>query len=215
MTTLHPIQRLAFLAIAGLGALVALSTLPGLWITLRGHQPWDIGPQPLVAGFEAITFLAGLVALWMGLRYRPDGFGLGILCAAGALFVGAFLGVKMLQSAGDQVPSLKQYLIIRASLALGLTAMAGLVKVGPRQDCWRALVVGSALLAPLASILYLVVRNQTHLVTDRVARLGEITQIVVWLLLTIAVGILTIWGGHLIIRAFELTREPKPGDANP
>lgn len=215
MTTLHPIQRLALLAIAGLGGLVALSALPGLWITLRGHQPWDIGPQPLVAGFETITLLAGGFALWMGLRYRPEGFGLGILCIAGTLFVGAFLGVRMLQSAGDQVPSLKQYLLIRASLALGLTAMAGLVKVGPRQDSWKALVIGSALLAPLGSILYLILRNQTHLVTDRLARLGEVTQIVVWLVLAIAVGILTIWGGHLIIRAFELTREPKPNETNP
>lgn len=195
-----------------IGAVVALSSLPGLWIALAGHKGWGIGPQPLVAGFEAITLLAGGFAIWMGLRYRPEGFGLGVLCVAGAVFVGGVLGAKMLESSGTQVPSLNRYMALRALLALALSAMAGLVKLGPRQDCWRTLGIGAALLSPLGYILYLVVRKQTQLVTDRIGSLGEVTQIVVWLVLAISVGILTIWGGHLVIRAFELTRGAKAGE---
>ncbi len=215
VTQLQPIQRLALVGVVVLGALTALSTLPGLWISALGYEKWGIGPQFLIAGFEAMTLAGGVTAILLGLRKETQGFGIALLCVAGAIFVGAVLGAKMLQSTSDQVPPLMNFVKLRLALMLGLLALTGVVKLGTRPDCWRTLVVGGALLIPLASIAGLVVLRKTGLLTGPIGNLGEIVQMVVWLALAIVVGILTIAGGHFVIRAFEMTREAgaKAGDA--
>lgn len=209
MTETHPIQRLAYLGTIVLGAIVAVSALPGLWITVLGYEKWGLGPQFLIAGFEAMTLAAGITAALMGLRRRSEGYGLGILCVAGTIFVGALLGAKMLQSTSEQVPSLMGFVKFRLALMVGLVALAGLVKLGVRPDCWRKLMLGGALLLPAAAIAGLVVTRKTGYLTNPIRQLHEIAQMVVWLALAIVLGILTIAGGHFVIRAFELTREPK------
>jgi len=215
VTQLQPIQRLALVGVVVLGALTALSALPGLWITVLGYEKWGIGPQFLIAGFEAMTLAAGVTAVLLGLRKEVQGFGIALLCVAGAIFVGSLLGAKMLQSTSDQVPSLTNFVKLRLALMVGLLALTGVVKLGTRPDCWRTLVLGGALLAPLGYIAYLVVRKQTGELTKRVDQFSEVGQMVIWLALAIVVGILTIAGGHFVIRAFEMTREAgaKAGDA--
>ena len=101
MTQDHPIQRFASLGIALLGVAVALFAVPGLWIGLAGRESWGTGPIPLFAGFEALTLLSGITAIIVGLRPPKQGFGLAVLCIAGAVFVAAVLGVIKALAAVD------------------------------------------------------------------------------------------------------------------
>lgn len=207
MTEPHPIQRFAFVGIIALGAVVGFSTMPGLWITVFGYEGWGLKPQFLVAGFEAMTLAAGVAAILMGLRRDPDGIGIGLLCVAGTVFVGAFLGAMMLQSSSDQVPSLKLFVLLRMALVAGIVALTGLLKLGNRNDCWRTLVLGGALLVPLMTIGALVVSKKTEKLTEPIGQLNEVVQMVLWLAIAVVVGIMTIAGGHFVIRAFEKTRD--------
>ena len=207
VTEPHSIQRLGYLGVVVLGAVIGFSTMPGLWIAALGYEGWGLSPQYLVAGFEAMTLAAGVTAILMGLRRDPDGIGVGLLCVAGAVFVGAILGSKMLQSSSDQVPSLKNFVLLRLALVGGVAALAGLIKLGDRRDCWRMLAIGAGLLIPLMAIGWLVVRRNTESLTKPIGHLGEVLQMVLWLLIAIVVGIMTIAGGHFVIRAFEMTRE--------
>lgn len=211
MTDTHPIQRLALIGIGVLGVLVALSSLPGIWVGAMGREAWGVGPQFLVAAFEVLTLAAGITAALLGFGRRLEGLGLGVLCVAGTVFVGAVLGAKMLQSSSDQVPNLMGVVKLRLGLVVGLVGLLGIVKLGTRGDCWRGALLGSALLLPLGAIVGLVVRKKTGLLTEPIGQLGEVARMVVWLALAIVLGVLTIAGGHLVIRAFEKTREP-PAD---
>lgn len=213
VTELAPIQRLSLIGIAVLGALVAASALPGLWIGAMGREAWGVGPQFLIAGFEAVTLLSGLTAVVVGLRARMEGIGLAVLCVGGAVAVGAVLGAKMLQSSSDQVPSLMGVVKLRLGLVAGLVGLVGVVKIGMRGDCWRTLAIGGALLLPLGYVAYLVVSKETKKITDRVERLPELGQMVAWVALAVVLGALTVAGGHFLIRAFEKTREPKAAGA--
>lgn len=181
--------------------------MPGLWITVFGYEGWGLRPQFLVAGFEAMTLAAGIAAVLMGLRRDPDGIGIGLLCVAGTVFVAAFLGSMMLQSSSDQVPSLRMFVLLRMALVLGIAGLAGLIKLGDRRSCWRTLAVGAALLLPLMILMGLVARKKLTILTEPIGQLNEVLQMVLWLLFAIVIGITTIAGGHLVIRAFEMTRE--------
>lgn len=217
VTETHPIQRFAYLGVVVLGAIIGLSTIPGIWITAFGYEGWALSPQYLVAGFEALTLAAGIAAVLIGLRRNPDGIGIGLLCIAGTVFVGAVLGSMVLQSSSDQVPSLRNFVLLRLGLVMGIAGLAGLIKLGTRSDCWRTLVIGSALLLPIMTIGGLVVTRKVARVIEPIGQLGEVLQLVIWLLIAIVVGIMTIAGGHLVIRAFEKTRESgvKAGELNP
>ncbi len=215
VTQLQPIQRLALFGVVVIGALTAFSSAPGLWITLFGYESWKLDPQFLIAGFEGMTLAAGITAILLGIRRDTEGFGIAMLCAAGAIFVGSFLGATMLQSTSEQVPSLMNFVKLRLALMLGLLALTGVVKLGVRGDCWRKLVLGGVMLLPAGAIGGLVVLNRTGALTDPIGKMGEVAQMVVWLTIAIVLGILTVAGGHFVIRAFEMTREAgaKAGDA--
>ncbi len=209
MTQDHPIQRFASLGVALVGVLVALSALPGLWIGLFGHEAWGTGTIPLFAGFEALTIVSGAAAVLIGLKPRKEGFGLAVLCVAGAVFVAAVLGSMMLKNASDTVPSLKNYVLIRLAMAAGLVAMCGIVKLGTRSDSWVRLFIGGALILPALIILSLIARNKGGLVSGMFSGFGPIASMVLWTLFSVVLGVISIAGVHVLIRAFELTREPK------
>jgi hypothetical protein len=209
----HPIQRFASLGIAILGALVALSALPGLWVGIWGREAWGTGPIPLFAGFEGLTLLSGLTAVLVGLKPRKQGFGLAVLCIAGAVFVAAILGSMMLKNASSSVPSLKNFVLIRLAMSAGLGALCGLVMIGSRGDCWKRVIIGVALLSPALTILGLIARQKGALVSEMFSGVGPIASMVLWTAFSVLLGVITIAGGHVLIRAFELTREPKSEQA--
>ncbi|RNC81987.1 MAG: hypothetical protein ED559_09455 [Phycisphaera sp.] len=215
MTQDHPIQRLAQIGIALVGGLVALSALPGIWIGLFGHEAWGTTPLPLLAGFELLTLLAGVTAVVIGFRPRGDGFGLAGLCIAGGIMVSAVLGSIIFQNSGPGVPPLKSYVMLRLLAMALIAALTGVVKLSDRMDCWKRVVIGAAMLLPLAAMGGLFVTGRGGRVSGLLAGTGPIMNMVLWTLLAVVLGILTIAGGHILIRAFELTREPKSGTADP
>ena len=209
----HPIQRFASLGIALLGVAVALFAVPGLWIGLAGRESWGTGPIPLFAGFEALTLLSGITAIIVGLRPPKQGFGLAVLCIAGAVFVAAVLGSMMLKNASSSVPSLKVYILLRLALAAGLVGLVGLAKLGTRADCWKRAVIGAALLSPALVVLGLIARQKGGVISGMFSGVGPIANMVLWTFFAVVLGVVTIAGGHVLIRAFELTREPKSESA--
>jgi len=207
----HPIQRCASLGIALVGVLVALSALPGLWIGLLGFEKWGTGPIPLFAGFEALTLVSGVTAVLVGIKPRKPGFGLAVLCIAGALMVAAVLGSLMLKNASSSVPSLKNFVLLRLAASGGLAVLAGLVMLGTRRDCWKRAIIGIVLLLPALTILGLLATNKGSKVSGLFSNAGPMANMVLWTAFAVVLGVVTIAGGHVLIRAFELTRDPKPG----
>ena len=215
MTQDHPIQRLAQIGIALVGGLVALSAIPGIWIGLFGLEAWGTTPLPLLAGFELLTLLAGVTAVLIGFRPRGEGFGLAGLCVAGGIMVSAVLGSIILQNSGPDVPPLKSYVLFRLLAMALIAALTGIVKLSGRMDCWKRVVVGGAMLLPLAVLGGLFVTGRAGKLSSVLSGAGPVMSMVLWTLLAVVLGILTIAGGHILIRAFELTREPKSGAADP
>lgn len=211
----HPIQRLAQIGVALIGGLLAISSLPGIWIGIFGYESWGTGAIPLLAGFELLTLLAGATAVLIGIRPRQEGFGLAGLCIAGGIMVAAVLGSIILQNAGSGVPSLRSYVLLRLIGVALIVVQTSLVMLGARVDCWKRLVLGGGLLLPLVALGGLVASGRIGKLTEMLSGTGPVMGMILWTLLSVVLGILTIAGGHILIRAFELTRETKSGAADP
>lgn len=215
MTEDHPIQRLAQIGVALIGGLLAISALPGIWIGIFGIESWGTGAIPLLAGFELLTLLAGATGVLIGIRPRQVGFGLAGLCIAGGIMVAAVLGSIILQNAGSEVPSLRNFVLLRLIGVALIVLLTSLVMLGGRADCWKRLVLGAGMLLPLVVLGGLFVTGRAGKLTEMLSGAGPVMGMVLWTLLSVGVGVLTIAGGHILIRAFELTRETKSGTADP
>lgn len=205
MPTQDSIARPAQLASAVLGGLIALSTLPGLWVGLMGNSAWEIGSLPLFAAFEALVLLSAGFAVVFGIRPRREGYGLAMLCAAGGILTASVLGAIVLKNSSSKVPPLTNYVMVRAAAAAGLGILTGVVMLGRSITSWKYATIGGVMLLPSAILGGLIITKKAEVVLAWVNGLGPPWPLILALVAAIVWGVLTVIGGHLVIRAFELT----------
>lgn len=129
---------LATLASALVLAIAGLFTTPVAWA---------------LAGFEAITAAASLVALRVAWPRPLASTPLALVCVAGTI-VGAtvlgYVGTNPHQAGPFQ---LAPWALARLAAAALLAAVAGLLALGHDRDAWRRLAVGLLLAAPVLVVL--------------------------------------------------------------
>ena len=208
-----PITRLAQRATAVLGVFIALSALPGLWLGLRGSEAWELRWLPLLAAFEFLVMFSAGFAIVYGIRPRRAGYGLAVLCAAGGILTASVLGAIVLKNSSSKVPPLTNVVLARAAASAGLAVLTAVVMLGRSATSWRFIAIGGAMLLPTAILGGLVVTKRVDAFMERFISIGQPWTLILGLAGVILWGVLTVIGGHLVIRAFELTDQESPKEA--
>jgi hypothetical protein len=178
---------------AGVGVL--LSALFALYLGLlgSGHTPW------FIVGFEAVTILAAVFAMLVGLGRFDSAPGMALVCAAGAIGAGTYMA--HLGSGREVLPM--WFLGARAILTGALLLAAVLAVLARNQPAATRSLVRSGMFAlPLGVILAggFVMRHQIGTLPGGVKLIGGFF---VFLLVTGLVA----GAVHGVIRAFEVCDE--------
>jgi hypothetical protein len=202
----------ARLVVGLLGALFALSAL------MMAPAALLAGAKPAfqLFGFEIVTLIGGLMAIWLARGRAPEGFGLAVLGIAGAAGAGAVLSYMSVTGKHDflhpsgvlgKIP-LWPWFLLRVGGSGVLVATAALAVMLRRPASLLVLTKGLIVLAPalvMAGYVALMVKNGR-------TPFGELKGIVAVAATTGALfaGVLVVAalaiGGHLVIRAFEMGR---------
>ncbi len=198
---------------------VGLSALPGMYLA-TGHLggfAWGI------FGFEALTILAAVFGVLVGLGKFRDGFALALACLAGTILVAAVFGIRVdaRPKIGDDPtlqPWINRMLALRMAVVFGYAALASLAVFARDRRCWVSAMRSMACLIPAALIAGGVFRFGLPFGGEAGSSEPNAARVISFLVIAMAVGGLVSVGGHLMIRAFEFGRlenetENAPKDA--
>lgn len=216
--------RVALIALAcALGATV----LAGLWVALIAAPEFRLWIA-ITLGFEAITLAAACVALGLGLGRFRAGFGLAALCVAGTAAVTGFFGLELAASpnirpailAGDSpeitLRVIRYTVLARLALAGLGVALATLAVLSRNAASWRPLRNGLILLLPvLALSVWLFRYDGVSVIVGPVDSGLGVARLIAALFGALVLLVIASIGGHLIIRAFEMTAPDSPEAGRP
>jgi hypothetical protein len=208
-------MRLGLLAIA---ALVAASAVWGMAdAALREPRVWGL------LGFEAVTLIAAVVGVFLGLGKPREAPALAAACVGATFFAAATLGrFSALVTRADGTVSEGQVLgrLIRDPVFEGRVlaavlfgAAAVVFALGGDRRAWRRLIVGGALAVPVvAAAAWLLVGSGLNWLMAPVESFAGAVRIVVAVVGGLAMAILASVSVHSIIGAFEGRLPPWPGE---
>ncbi len=167
-------------------------------------------------GFGLIGIICALFGVMLGLGWFARGPAMGALCVAGATLTCGVLGWLDLRSNLNSVPALaglvRPWLLGVAFAALAQGGVAAFAVLLRRALSWKYLVFGAVILGLCAGMLALVRGPGSGLLTAWEGG-GEALRVTILLALSFVALAMLSAGGHLVIRAFEVTREgPTPTD---
>lgn len=218
-----PPVRMLTAAIAAVVLLSALATAV-LAIVVPPKPAWTF------LAFEIVTAACCALALPFARGAYREGPGLALTCFSGAVFACSVLGYLSVQGALGTT-SLKLWVLARVALAgiLGASAAATVLIRNPRS--WGVLAKGIAFLAPHIAIVAVLGMKKSGItplmsLADRMIGLagpvlgpaegvGAAVRMGVIIVIALILGGLFCAGLHLVIRAFELCREPQTQAATP
>lgn len=195
MTLPKPIPMLLSL----LGVVVIASAAAGLFMALTQRPP-----AYFFLGFELVIVLAAVFVVLLGMGKIKDGPAITLLCAAGAIGVGALLGW---QATGKQIngQSVTWLVTLRGLIAaaLVLAAAADVALRVPSKTLPR-IGWGLACMAPLLAGLVLVKMGTLGTLVTRLSGGSQPIAFGIWMVLGIFGGALLSAGGHLLITGFQI-----------
>ncbi len=212
-TQLPPPPAIARWGAMALSAVLGVSALAGLWLTLFAGEStlW------FSTIFELLTLAAAAIGVLAATGRFRDGWALSLACVAGTTLVCAVFAFVELRANFNSHPSyaglMKPYLGFRLALAAGFAGLASLAVFSRNPACWRALVKAMIVLAPAAAVLaWLGVSGGSggggFLGAARATPGAEAARILMLCLGgLVLIGLISV-GGHLLIRAYELGRAP-------
>ena len=214
--------RVAMVALAiGLGLIV----LAGLWVALIAAPDFKLWIG-ITLGFEAITLVAAGVALGLGLGRFRAGFGLAALCVAGTAAVAGVFGLELAAApnirpailAGESpevtLRVIRLTVLVRFGLAGLIVMLTTLAVLSRNPASWRPLGTGLLLLVPvLALSAWLFGYGGISVVVGPVDTGLGVARLIAALFGGLVLLVIASIGGHLIIRAFEMTAPDDPGAA--
>ncbi len=169
-------------------------------------------------GFGIIGIVTALFGGLLGLGRFGQGPAMGALCVAGAAMTCGVLGWLDLRSNLTTVPELarllRPWLGAVAATAAAQGGVAALTVLVRRALSWKYLISGAVTLGVCGAIL-LAVRGPGASLLTKWEGAGEAFRVTVLLALSFVVLALLSAGGHLVIRAFEVTREKPEAPAKP
>jgi len=194
------------------GALTAVSALGMAVASVTA------GPKPAfqLLGFEIVSVVAGLMALWMSRGKASEGFGLAVLGIAGAIGAGAVLSYMSVTSKHDFLrPSGKFgslplwpwfYLRVGTSAILVATAALSVLLRKPKSliVLTKGVLIGVPAMAA-GGYLALMVKNGKAS-TGSLQGFAAVAATTGVLVAGVAIITALAIGGHLVIRAFEMGR---------
>lgn len=200
----------ANLFIAGLGAVLALTGLFGLYLgTLSaGTLVW-----PMLL-FEPVVAGCGIVAACVGLRIQKSSVPMALATAAGCAAVAGFLStVSGRNTLGGSM--LVPLLGVRLAIAVLLGVWAAWLVLGPNRRAWERLLVGTVLLVAGAGLSSVAFIGPAKPLRDWLLSLGGFVASAAALVGFIVFVILVAAGIHLVVRPFEMALDadrpqPKP-----
>jgi hypothetical protein len=197
----------------GLSAVLALSVLPALWLTLFAGEAvlW------FSTVFELLVLAAAMFGLAAGLGRFIQGWALTLVCVGGTVLVcGVFAFLEVRANFGSSAAVagwIKPYLAFRLALAAAFAGTASLAIFVRNPASWKALMKGALVLAPaLAVLAWIGLTGGAFLSATRPSPGAEAARILMLCLGgMVLIGLISV-GAHLIIRAYELGRpEAAPG----
>lgn len=202
--------RIALLGVSGVQVLLFIWAIYASTIGV-GSMVWG------GLGFGVIGIVSALFGGLLGLGRFGQGPAMGALCVAGATLTCGVLGWLDLRSNLLSVPELarlvRPWLLAVAVTALAQGGVAALAVLVRRALSWKYLVSGVVILALCGGMLALVRGPGSGLLSAWEGG-GEALRVTILLALSFVALVLLSAGGHLVIRAFEVTREgPDATDA--
>lgn len=208
-THLPPPPKAARWGTLVMSASLGISSLPVLWLAVFAGDAvlW------FSAVFELLVLGAAVVGVLAGLGSFRDGWGLALACVAGtSLVTGVFAFIELRANFNTDplyAGLLKPYLAARIAMAAGFGLLASLAVFSRNRSCWHALIKGLFVLAPAAGItVWLATRGASFLGATRATPGAEAARILMLCLGgLVLIGLISV-GCHLLIRAYELGRNP-------
>ncbi len=204
-----------------LGLYVMLSALPWIYYSIGHFGRFDWG----FFGFEALTALAGVFAILLGLGKFKEGWAIGTVALAGAILVGLVFGlyVGFIQAKQSDYPDLAQLakitLLGRLATIAAFAVLAS-IAVFVRNSSSFPLLIKSALCAiPIIAIsgfMHFNIGpgawiNSTLSTTSGNGAIQAVLTITLGLVFIVLISA----SGHLLIRAYETGRPASQRDTHP
>jgi hypothetical protein len=194
--------------VMAISVIVAISAAAGAFLAVV--QPSLAAGQRVswtLMGFELVILIAAGIGVFAARGFYREGPALALACVAGTILLGSAMGW---QGAGRQLVgvSLTPFLAARALASAILGAVAAWAVLSRNGRSWRPLVLGLMCGIPVltgcAALVVPAIRRplETALANSPVLQLGAA------LLGYFAATVLLSACVHLIVRAFELGREP-------
>ncbi|HZW09696.1 MAG TPA: hypothetical protein VFF69_07315 [Phycisphaerales bacterium] len=207
--------RLGLLAIA---ALVGASAVWGMSDAVMREPPvWGF------LGFEAVTLIAAVIGILLGLGRPREAPALAAACVGATIFAAATLGrFSAIVTRSDGTVSEGQALarlvrdpvfdgrVLAAAVFVGAAVVFAL---GGDRRAWRRLIVGALLAAPVLAVgAWLLMGSGLNWLMAPVESFGGAVRIVVAVVGALALAILASVSAHSVIGAFESRLPPWPGE---
>lgn len=199
------------MGVLALCALVAVSTLPWLWMALGefGGFAWGL------FGFELIALMGCLLTALVCLgRVKINGaMPLAIACLAGTLLVGVVFGLYVDGRAviGDN-PTLRPWITNTVLLRVGVIGLLALLATLDvyRRDArtWGLVLRAAVFLVPVLAILAWFRLKGLPAVANEAGEMSPVRMVLV-IVGGLVFGILLSIGGHFLIRSFEVALPEK------
>ncbi len=199
------------LTVIALCAVVLASSFPlALYAGLLPHFKPDERPAMALMGFEIVVSVTSVLGLiWSrGPRSpranRDSGPALGLACLAGTILIASALGW---QSTNRNIAghSLTPLLGVRILISLVMLAAAAIMVLKRNRASWRLVFLGVAMLAPVVLLAAVFLYSKTRLMIDHMMT-NTIAAIALATIGFLGSVLLISFGGHCLIRAFELGR---------
>lgn len=206
------------LGVLVVSAIVGLSAVWGLWDS--------VATQPRVwgwFGFEAVTLVASVLGVLVGLGRPREAPALGTACVAGAVFASATLGrfsAIVTRSAESVSEAQAVRMLVRdpvfdgrilAAAALGALALVLALRDDGR--AWKKLGLGVAAGLPVVVVLYwALAAGGTQWLLAPVETAADVARVVGSLLGGLALVVLASMAVHLVVGAFEVRLPALPGE---
>jgi len=125
-----------------------LSGLTALWALVGAILSVTLAPTPIwtLLGFETVIAVSGVLGVFLGLGKYREAPALALICVAGAILVGSFLGYRGSAGAIGTL-SLKPWIMGRLAVGLTLALLAALTVLVRSRKSWPALFAGLAFAA--------------------------------------------------------------------
>jgi hypothetical protein len=187
-------------AIALAAAMCVLGLAPGI-------TGADMRPAWLLVGFNLLVAGAGVLGVLTARGRFAEGPALALVCVAGTIAVASVLGAVSV--GGRRMGWLNLMLPALASVGLGgvMAAVGGLAVLARRAGALRTFAIGAALGAPVVVVAGAVAFTRGG-VLDFMSGWHAAVKLVAAILSLTVLGTLFCISAHMVIRAFDMGREP-------